>query len=69
MKAFIAHGGLLGLTEAIHEGKPVLGIPMYGDQHLNLRLAALDGYAVELPFNKISKETVASGIKKILSKE
>lgn len=32
VKLFITHGGLLGTTEAIVEGVPVLGLPIFGDQ-------------------------------------
>jgi len=32
VKLFITHGGLLGTTEAIVEGVPILGIPIFGDQ-------------------------------------
>lgn len=46
-----------------------MAIPMYGDQHLNVRAAAKKGFAIELPFHEISKDKISSGIKKILSKE
>jgi glucuronosyltransferase len=32
VKLFISHGGYLGSTEAVSEGIPILGLPMYGDQ-------------------------------------
>lgn len=32
VKLFITHGGLLGTTEALVEGIPLLGIPIFGDQ-------------------------------------
>lgn len=32
VKLFITHGGLLGTTEALIEGTPLLGIPIIGDQ-------------------------------------
>jgi len=37
LKLFITHGGLLSTTEAVHRGVPVLGIPIFGDQPLNMK--------------------------------
>ncbi|KAG5670631.1 hypothetical protein PVAND_000879 [Polypedilum vanderplanki] len=41
VKAYICHGGLLGTTEAVYEGVPVLGIPIFGDQKTNHGLKQL----------------------------
>lgn len=38
VKMFITHGGLLGTTEAVAEGVPVLGIPIFGDQKVKTLL-------------------------------
>lgn len=35
VKLFITHGGLLSCTESILRGKPVVGIPIFGDQMVN----------------------------------
>lgn len=35
VKAFLSHGGLLGTTEAVYCGVPMLVTPFYGDQFLN----------------------------------
>ena len=32
VKLFVTHGGLLSCTESILRGKPILGIPIFGDQ-------------------------------------
>lgn len=32
VKLFVTHGGLLSCTEAILRGKPIVGIPIFGDQ-------------------------------------
>lgn len=36
VKAFFTHGGLLGSTEAIHCGKPVICTPFFGDQVITI---------------------------------
>lgn len=50
VKLFITHGGLLSTTESIYFGKPIVGIPIFGDQQLNMKRAALSGYGVALDF-------------------
>jgi UDP:flavonoid glycosyltransferase YjiC (YdhE family) len=32
VKLFVTHGGLLSCTESILRGKPIVGIPVFGDQ-------------------------------------
>ncbi|XP_065219659.1 uncharacterized protein LOC135845124 [Planococcus citri] len=66
VKLFIAHGGALGLNEAIHEGVPVLGIPMYGDQTLNLRRLQANGAADILDYSYIDTDTVFTKITQVL---
>lgn len=35
VKLFVTHGGLLSCTESILRGKPIVGIPIFGDQMVN----------------------------------
>ncbi|XP_020282468.1 UDP-glucuronosyltransferase-like [Pseudomyrmex gracilis] len=37
IRAFITHGGLMGTQEAIYFGIPLIGISLFGDQHINIR--------------------------------
>ncbi|CAH2227174.1 jg14577 [Pararge aegeria aegeria] len=41
---FITHGGLLSTTESIHFGVPVIGVPAFYDQFLNVERAVKMGY-------------------------
>ncbi|KOB70242.1 UDP-glucosyltransferase [Operophtera brumata] len=49
---FITHGGLLSTTEAVHYGKPIIGIPVFADQFTNVQRAAEKGFGkrVELSY-------------------
>jgi len=49
------------MQEAIHRGAPVLGIPIFGDQNLNMNNAVTAGY--EIRFNNVSMETLLWGIR------
>lgn len=58
VKAFIFHGGLLGIIEAVQSGVPVLVMPHFGDQHTNAQaLEAVGGgdilYLVDATEDKI----------------
>ncbi|XP_034661783.1 UDP-glucuronosyltransferase 2A2 [Drosophila subobscura] len=46
VKLFITHGGLLSTIESIYFGKPVLGLPVFYDQHLNVQRAKQAGYGL-----------------------
>ena len=67
VKVFITHGGLLGTTEAVVEGVPVIGIPIYGDQQLNIQKAAAAGYGVVLDFNTITEESITKSLNEVLN--
>nr|XP_034836074.1 UDP-glucuronosyltransferase 2B7-like [Maniola hyperantus] len=42
---FITHGGLLSTTEAIHFGVPIIGIPGFYDQFVNIQRSVIMGFA------------------------
>lgn len=66
IKLFITHGGLLGTTEALVEGVPVLGIPIYGDQRMNMNIAVNRGYAMTINFEDINENLLVDTIHSIL---
>ncbi|XP_070574672.1 UDP-glucuronosyltransferase 2C1-like [Ptychodera flava] len=47
-KAFVTHGGINGVYEAIFHGVPVVGIPLYGDHYDNFVRLSKKGMAVTL---------------------
>jgi glucuronosyltransferase len=67
VKLFITHGGLLSTQEASYNGVPLVGIPMMGDQLMNVLHSENLGYAVGLPYATVTKEAVLSAVEKILS--
>ncbi|CAH0402439.1 unnamed protein product [Chilo suppressalis] len=48
---FITHGGQLSSTESIHYGVPIIGIPIFFDQFVNINKAVAKGYAIKVPLN------------------
>ncbi|KAF4519853.1 UDP-glycosyltransferase-10 [Ephemera danica] len=58
LQVFIMHGGLLSLQEATYHGVPVVGIPVFGDQSLNMHKAELGGYGVKLSLKNVTKQSI-----------
>ncbi|XP_058832777.1 UDP-glycosyltransferase UGT5-like isoform X2 [Topomyia yanbarensis] len=66
MRVFITHGGLLSTTEALYHGVPVIGIPVFGDQYLNMAKAERGGYGLSVPYLEISEEHLFTAINAML---
>ncbi|KAG5890627.1 hypothetical protein JTB14_020332 [Gonioctena quinquepunctata] len=64
--AFISHGGLMGTTEAIYHGVPIIGIPIFGDQFMNVAKSVRKGIAVHLPFSNISEDSLYEAIRSVI---
>jgi glucuronosyltransferase len=67
VKIFITHGGLLGTTEALVEGVPVLGIPVYGDQKMNMAKAVTREYGLKVALEDVDEENISNSLKELLS--
>ncbi|XP_046427732.1 UDP-glucosyltransferase 2-like [Neodiprion fabricii] len=67
VKAFVTHGGLMGTLEAIHAGVPMVGIPFFGDQMLNVGGYAYRGFAVYLNYETLNKESFSEALNEVLT--
>ncbi|CAH0561448.1 unnamed protein product [Brassicogethes aeneus] len=67
VKAFISHGGLLGVTEAVHCGVPVIVMPQFGDQFTNAKALESVGGGVILHLSEATEESISKALKKVLS--
>ncbi|OWR50645.1 UDP-glycosyltransferase UGT46A1 [Danaus plexippus plexippus] len=64
--AFICHGGLLGMTEAVSSGKPMLVLPFFGDQFTNAAAASEAGIARVVSYNDLSEDTFTDALNEVL---
>ncbi|XP_030373724.1 2-hydroxyacylsphingosine 1-beta-galactosyltransferase-like [Scaptodrosophila lebanonensis] len=65
--AFITHGGLLSTTESIYHGKPFVGIPIFGDQFLNMARAEQNGYGVTINYQDLTAAKLKAAVERIVS--
>jgi UDP:flavonoid glycosyltransferase YjiC (YdhE family) len=66
-KLFITHAGLLSVTEAIHFAKPVIAIPIFGDQPQNAKKCANERYGIHLDYFNFTGVSVTWAVNEILS--
>uniref|UniRef100_T1GVP2 UDP-glucuronosyltransferase n=1 Tax=Megaselia scalaris TaxID=36166 RepID=T1GVP2_MEGSC len=66
---FITHGGRFGTLEGTYWGKPMLAIPLFGDQHTNVQRLKRQGIALSLDFLTFKSEELVSKVNTLLSKE
>lgn len=67
LKLFIYHGGLSGINEAIINQVPILGIPLFSDQHRNIATAVTLGMGLSLNYETIDKKSVVAATKEIIN--
>ncbi|XP_030571710.1 UDP-glucuronosyltransferase 1-8 [Drosophila novamexicana] len=63
---FITHGGLLSTTESIYHGKPFVGIPIFGDQFLNMARAEQNGYGRTVVYEELTAERLTKAIQQLV---
>lgn len=69
VKVFVSHGGLIGTQEAIFNGIPIIGIPIYGDQYNNVLLAEQQGVGKVLEYDDINEETLQKVFNEVIYNE
>ncbi|XP_059219532.1 UDP-glucosyltransferase 2-like [Stomoxys calcitrans] len=67
VKLFISHGGLLSTTESVSHGKPMLGLPMFYDQMMNIEKAKQSGFALSLDFNSMERQDFEQSIREMMT--
>ncbi|XP_017771358.1 PREDICTED: UDP-glucuronosyltransferase 1-5-like [Nicrophorus vespilloides] len=65
-KAFIMHGGLGGIAEAVFSGVPMVAIPFFNDQRKNVAEGLDFGYMIQLDFTNMTEEIVTDAIAEII---
>lgn len=67
-RVFITHGGLMGTTEAVFCGVPMIGIPLFGDQKVNIKNYVHKKIAISLgSIQEVTTEKLTNALKTILN--
>ncbi|XP_052756733.1 UDP-glucosyltransferase 2-like isoform X1 [Galleria mellonella] len=64
---FISHGGQLSSSESVHFGIPIIGIPIYMDQFVNVEKAVSRGYAIRVHFTRNLASDLKTAIDRMLN--
>jgi len=55
------------LTEAVYHASPLIGIPIYADQELNIALAEKQGFGIRLSLKEMNEERILEALDKVLT--
>uniref|UniRef100_A0A0R3RJ00 UDP-glucuronosyltransferase n=1 Tax=Elaeophora elaphi TaxID=1147741 RepID=A0A0R3RJ00_9BILA len=65
--AFLTHGGMNSIMETLNYGKPVVVVPLFGDQLQNAVLVERSGFGIRLPLPELAmKEKLQNAIYNII---
>ena len=67
VKLFISHCGLLSTQEAIYHGKPVLGLPVFGDQPRNADKLKNQGIGRMLVWEDLTEDILLKEITELMT--
>lgn len=67
VKCYMGHGGLLGISESVYVGLPMIMVPMYGDQFHNAAAVKTRGSSVVLEFNNLNEESLRHAIDEVFN--
>ena len=63
----ITHGGNNTVTESFYYGKPMIVLPLFGDQHDNAQRIHEKGFGIKLNPFKVSQEEFLDSIDKLVN--
>ncbi|XP_064092121.1 UDP-glycosyltransferase UGT5-like [Macrobrachium nipponense] len=67
LRLFITHGGLLSTLESLYHGRPLLGIPVIGDQESNMRDVERQGWGKTLLWKDLTDGRLLEGILSVMN--
>ncbi|XP_002737090.2 2-hydroxyacylsphingosine 1-beta-galactosyltransferase-like, partial [Saccoglossus kowalevskii] len=66
-KAFVTHGGMNGVYEAIYHAVPMVGFPLYGDHYETFSRVSSKGMAVILNISTLTSDELYDAVIKVIN--
>lgn len=67
LKLFITHSGLLSTQEAIWNGVPIIGYPVFADQHQNINYCTEQGVGKRLSIKNVKSNELVNAIRELMT--
>uniref|UniRef100_UPI00398E5D5C UDP-glucuronosyltransferase 3A1-like isoform X1 n=2 Tax=Pristiophorus japonicus TaxID=55135 RepID=UPI00398E5D5C len=67
VRAFISHGGINSLHQAVYHGVPVLGLPLFYDQMDNIVRLESKGIALSISVSELEEETLVRKLTQLMT--
>ncbi|XP_028834361.1 2-hydroxyacylsphingosine 1-beta-galactosyltransferase [Denticeps clupeoides] len=66
-RAFLSHGGLNSIYEAMYHGVPVVGVPLFGDHYDTMTRVQAKGMGIMLEWKRMSEEDLHSALVSVIT--
>lgn len=66
IRAFLSHGGLNSIYEAMYHGVPVVGVPLFGDHYDTMTRVQAKGMGIMLEWKRMSEEDLYQAMVKVM---
>uniref|UniRef100_A0A8C4S204 UDP glycosyltransferase 8 n=1 Tax=Erpetoichthys calabaricus TaxID=27687 RepID=A0A8C4S204_ERPCA len=67
IRAFLSHGGLNSIYEAMYHGVPVVGIPLFGDHYDTMTRVQAKGMGILLEWKKMSEDDLYEAMVNVMN--
>ncbi|XP_062864987.1 2-hydroxyacylsphingosine 1-beta-galactosyltransferase [Trichomycterus rosablanca] len=68
-RAFLSHGGLNSIYEAMYHGVPVVGVPLFGDHYDTMTRVQAKGMGIMLEWKRMSEEDLYSAMVSVITED
>lgn len=67
VKAFLSHGGLNSIYEAMYHGVPVVGVPLFGDHYDSMTRVQAKGMGIMLHWKYMTEDELYQALTSVIT--